>query len=208
MAIESHAGTSDVMILDLLRKRGALSVVELADLMGVTATAVRQRLVRLMAQRLIERQSVRAARGRPGHRYSLTERGRRQSGSNFADLAIALWDEIRAIEDPVVKRGLLQRLAKRLAGVYAERFRGTSLAERLEALRELFGERNVKVTVDQNGNNLPVLTVVECPYPELAEQDRGICALERMLFSELLERGVKLSDCRLDGSACCTFEMN
>jgi predicted ArsR family transcriptional regulator len=207
MLPETHVGTSDVMILDLLRKRGALSIAELAELMGVTATAVRQRLVRLMAQRMIERQAVRAARGRPGHRYSLTERGRRQSGSNFADLAIALWDEIRAIEDPVVRRGLLQRLAKRLAGVYAERFRGTTLAERLEALRELFGERDVRVTVDQNGN-LPVLTVVECPYPELAEHDRGICALERMLFTELMDRGVKLTDCRLDGSACCTFEMN
>jgi predicted ArsR family transcriptional regulator len=207
MPIESHAGTSDVMILDLLRKRGALSIAELAQLMGVTSTAVRQRLFRLMAERMIERQAVRAARGRPGHRYSLTERGRRQTGSNFADLAIALWDEVRAIEDPAVRRGLLQRLAKRLAGVYAERFRGTTLAERLEVLRDLFGERDVRVTVDRSGG-LPVLTVVECPYPELAEHDRGICALERMLFNELMERGVKLTDCRLDGSACCTFEMN
>jgi DeoR family transcriptional regulator, suf operon transcriptional repressor len=78
---------SDTAILDLLRKRDRLSVTELAEAMEVTATAVRQRLNRLMAQGYIERVVSRAGRGRPSHQYSLTSKGRRQTGSNFADLA-------------------------------------------------------------------------------------------------------------------------
>ena len=42
--------SSDIGILDLLRKAGPLGVTELAGAMRVTATAVRQRLARLMAR--------------------------------------------------------------------------------------------------------------------------------------------------------------
>lgn len=199
--------TSDVMILDLLRKQGPMSVAQLARVTGVTATAVRQRLNRLMGERLIERMSLRSGRGRPSHRYSLTEKGRRQTGSNFADLAIALWNEIRAIEDPDVRRGLLQRLAKRMAAAYAGRVRGDTVGERMAALRQVFDERDVAFSIVDEGG-LPVLTAVDCPYPDLAENDRSVCAMERMLFSELLGENLRLSECRLDGGACCTFETN
>ena len=35
---------------------------------------------------------------------------------------------------------------------------------------------------------------------------RGICAVEKMLFSNLLGGDIRLSQCRLDGHTCCTFE--
>ena len=34
----------------------------------------------------------------------------------------------------------------------------------------------------------PTLTAHACPYPKLAEQDRAICKMEEMLFTELLGR--------------------
>ena len=77
-----------------------------------------------MAQGLIERHLTRAGRGRPSHRYGLTEKGRRQTGANFVDLALALWKEIREIEDPEVRRGLLQRIAKTMAGMYGDQVQG------------------------------------------------------------------------------------
>ncbi|MBI3840154.1 MAG: replication-relaxation family protein [Planctomycetia bacterium] len=199
--------SSDIGILDLLRKVGPLGVAELATATQVTATAVRQRLVRLMAQGLVDRELARAGRGRPSHRYGLTDKGRRQTGANFVDLALALWKEIRAIEDPEVRRGLLQRIAKTMASMYGEQVSGTTTAERMQSVSQVFVQRNVPFEVDESGP-LPVLTAVACPYPELAEQDRGICALERMMFSELVGDGLRLADCRLDGESCCRFEVN
>jgi DeoR family suf operon transcriptional repressor len=199
--------TSDDLILGLLRSNGPMSVAQLAGSTGVTLTAVRQRLNRLMGDSMIERVVQRAGRGRPGHRYSLTEKGRRQTGSNFADLAMVLWNEIREIKDAEVRRGLLQRLAKRMAAVYAGRVRGETAFERMDALRQVFAERDVALTVRMDGQ-LPVLTALECPYPDLAEKDRSVCAMERMLFSELVGENLRLSECRLDGGACCTFETN
>lgn len=198
---------SDIAILDLLRQSESLSIADLAAVMNVTATAVRQRLTRLMAQGYIDRATARAGRGRPSHQYRLTAKGRRKTGSNFADLAIALWQEVRAIQDLDVRRGLFQRLAKRLADVYADQIAGETIDEKMESLATLFGERKVPFTVTHGEGKLPVLTALACPYPDLAEQDRTICSMERILFSELLGEQVSLSQCRLDGESCCTFEV-
>jgi predicted ArsR family transcriptional regulator len=182
-----------------------MGIAEIATATSVTATAVRQRLNRLMAQGLIERETARASRGRPSHRYSLTEKARRQAGNNYGDLALLLWEEIRAVKDPEIRRGLFQRLATAMARFYANRVQGGTTAARMESLKELFAERRVPIEVAADGE-LPVLTVVDCPYPELAEKDRGICAVEKMMFAELLAAPLKLSQCRLEGHACCQFE--
>ncbi len=197
--------SSDVALLDLIRQAGALRVSQMASAMGVTVTAVRQRLTRLTEKGLIERQTIKTGRGRPHHVYSLTDAGRRQTGSNFADLALALWDEIRGIQDDEVRRGLLQRLSQRLASIYGEHIVGDTAAARMGALAELFAERDVPFSVEQSLGGLPVLKALGCPYTELADQDRTICSMERMLFSEVIGERLRLSQCRLDGQDCCTF---
>ena len=206
--------SSDIGILDLLRKAGPLGVSQLSGAAGVTATAVRQRLTRLMAQGLVDREATRAGRGRPSHRYRLTEKGRRQSGANFADLALALWQEVRGIEDPEVRRGLLQRIAKTMAKMYGTQVTGATTADRMQAVSRVFAERNVPFEVgmsaagDGESVSLPVLTALACPYPDLAEQDRTICAMERMMLGELVGGPLKLAECRLDGESCCKFVGN
>lgn len=197
--------SSDTAVLDLLRTRGSLSVGQLTGEMQVTATAVRQRLRRLLARGEIERTALRTSRGRPVHQYCLTGKGRRRAGANFADLAVALWQEIREIKDLEIRRGLLQRISRRLAETYAGQVQGASLDERMESLAELFRQRQIPFVVERK-NDLPVLRANACPYPELAEKDRTICSMERMMFSEMVGQNLSLSHCRLDGHNCCTFE--
>jgi DeoR family transcriptional regulator, suf operon transcriptional repressor len=205
--VETAVERSDRGLADLLRRQGAMNVSELTAAMQVTATAVRQRLVRLMAQGLIERETAKAGRGRPSHRYTLTEKGRRQTGSNFADLTLALWREIRSVKNAEVRRGLLERISKTLANLYGGPLKGETTEERMQGVSALMADRSIPFTVDRSGS-LPVLTAVACPYPDLAEEDRGVCAMEKMLFSELVGENLRLSQCRLDGGSCCRFETN
>jgi DeoR family suf operon transcriptional repressor len=198
---------SDVAILDLLRKQDSMTVSQLAISMDVTATAVRQRLNRLMAQGFLDRRATKAGRGRPSHRYVLTSKGRRQTGANFADLAMALWEEIRSIQEPDVRRGLLNRISHRLASMYSDSVEGNTLEQRMAMVAELFADRRIPFSVEIE-SELPVLTAHACPYPELAEQDRSICAMEKMLFAELVGEDLRLSKCRLDGEDCCSFEVS
>lgn len=196
---------SDGRLVELIRSRESMSIAEVGEACGVTATAVRQRLTRLMEQGLVERATHRQGRGRPEHRYSVTERARRQAGNNYADLAVVLWSELRQIKNDEVRRGLLERVATQLTEMYRGQIQGATSWDRLESLQSVLAERRVPVEVD-GSRDQPVLRVRDCPYPELAARDRGICSMERMMIADLLETPVRLAQCRLDGDTCCQFE--
>ena len=131
----SHLPPIDAAVADLLRENSEMTVSQLAKKLQVTATAVRQRLGRLMDAKLVQRTAVTEGRGRPSHRYSLTSLGRRQAGGNFADLAVALWQEIRSISDPEIRNGLLRRIADRLARSYT--IDAHTPKDRMQAIAEL-----------------------------------------------------------------------
>ena len=196
---------SDRTIVDYLRRRSVATIGDLVEFTGVTATAVRQRLTRLMEKGFVARESTAAGRGRPMHRYSLTPAGLRSGGTNYDNLAQVLWEEIREVRDPEVRQGLLKRVAERLADVYRDQIHGETLRERMTELVQLMSGQDLPFEIDES-EELPVLTALACPYPDLAEQDRGVCAMEKMLLSNVLGEGLKLSSCRLDGANCCTFE--
>jgi predicted ArsR family transcriptional regulator len=204
MSVE--APNSDADLLDLIRIAGPLSVSELADAMEVTATAVRQRLTRLMGQSMIQREAIRAGRGRPKHRYSLTDKGLRQTGSNFTDLALALWGEIRTAGDENLGRDVLRRISRALAAGYAAQIHGATPAERLQSLADLLNQRRIPVSIGTNDNQQSTLTAHACPYPNLAEHDQSICTMEKMMFSELIGNEVELTQCRLNGGGECRFQ--
>ena len=204
------APSTDADLLELLRSKGALDVTEMSKAAKVTATAIRQRLGRLLAQGLIQRQAIRAGRGRPRHRYQLTQKGIRLTGSNFTDLALALWREVRSMPDAEVRRSLLRRVVAGLVAAYGPQIEGRTAEERMRSLTGLLSQRRVSFTVEPapGAYGLPMLTAHACPYPELAEQDRGICILEKMLFSELIGQDLDLTQCRLDGGSNCQFELS
>lgn len=197
---------SDSDLLDLMRIAGPMSVPELADAMEVTATAVRQRLTRLLGQSMIQREAIRAGRGRPKHRYWLTDKGLRQTGSNFTDLAVALWQEMRTIEDEELKRSLLRRISRALATGYASQIQGSTPEERLHSLGNLLNQRRIPVSVEANAEGGATLTAHACPYPNLSNDDQDICKMERMMFSQLIGQEIELKQCRRDGDAECCFE--
>ena len=203
MSIETPNSDSD--LVDLIRIAGPLSVTELSDAMEVTATAVRQRLTRLMAGQMIERETIRAGRGRPKHRYSLTEKGLRQSGSNFTDLALTLWREIRSAGDENLGRDVLRRISRALATGYAAQIHGNTPTERVQSLADLLNKQHIPTSVGSIEGH-PTLTTHACPYPNLADHDQSICTMEKMMFSELIGKEMALTQCRLNGGGECRFE--
>ncbi len=206
---------ADRAVLDLLRERDAQTVAELAESLGLTLNAVRRPVTRLLALGFIAGEVDRTGWGRPSKRFSLTAEGRRQTGNNFADLATVMWQELRAIEDPAVRRGLLVRLASRMAEMYSREIEGETPAERMKSLAELFSRRQMPFEIspaeateaagETSSSELPVLRALACPYPDLAEMDRTVCAMERLMFGELVGESLRLDTCRLDGDTCCTF---
>ena len=185
---------------------------QLIELLGVTTTAVRQRIDRLLEMGLIDREKVVAGRGRPTFRYRLTIAGHRRAGANPTEIADAMWREILAMDNTEVRDALISSIAARLGREYAVQLSGTesiqsgSFDERMQRLSEMLAARNIVTDVSQAGQ-LPVLDIGACPYPTLTDvsDDRSMCRLEEQMFSEALGQPVELSSCRLDGDSCCQF---
>lgn len=199
---------ADRSLLDLIRRQGPLSVLDMSRMLGVTSTAVRNRLARLLESGMVERQAESVGRGRPRHAYQASDLARKQLGQNYADLAVALWEEMmNTVEDAKLRRLLFTRITAKLADLYRERVTGDEWEGRLAQLTSLLHDQGVEAEVARGGADLPpILRQYSCPYHELAKLDPAICALERKMFEKILGRGLRLSQCRLDGDRSCDFE--
>ena len=117
--------SSDRALLDLIRRGGPLTVADMAASLGVTATAIRNRLTRLLGAGLVERQSEHQDRGRPKHTYRVSVEAQKRLGQNYADLALVLWDEMMStVADRKLRRLLVypgDRPSRRDLSVSGER---------------------------------------------------------------------------------------
>lgn len=199
----------DRELLSALRSGESAGIGELTERLQVTATAVRQRVDRLLETGLIEREKVVAGRGRPTYQYHLTVVGHQCAGANPAELADAMWREILTIEDTEIRGRLLASIAARLGREFATQCGDEnegSFESRMKKLSDMLSDRHIVSEVTHCGV-LPVLDIGACPYPSLTDvsEDRAMCRLEEQMLSEALGQPVHLSSCRLDGDQCCQF---
>src|SRR5262249_9198322 len=142
------------------------------------------------------RRTERLNRQGPKLRAALTVEVEQHSGTNFCALAAELLGAAKAVPDSPIRRGLLERTAQPVVAKYHNDIQGGTTSERMEAVARLMGEREVPFEVNTAGE-LPVLSALACPYPELAKLDRSVCTMEKLMLSEMLGENVKLSACRL-----------
>ena len=196
---------NDRAMIALLRKSPSMTVCDLTESMGVTATAVRQRLNRLMALDMVERSRTVEGRGRPSHQYALTDKGRRSSANNLGDLAVVLWEEIQKIPDAATRQQVISGAVERLAEKYESETSGNTVEERMQSVVSMFADRQIPISLETS-SGLPVIKVDGCPYPTLAQANHDICNMEKELLSKVIGHPIDRCQCRQDGDQCCTYE--
>lgn len=206
MTMKTDVDPKDRDFLSRLHRLGGGTIHEICADHGVTATAVRQRLIRLEAAGLIERTTVRAGRGRPHYVYKPTDDGLRELGENYAGLALILWQAIRQIDDPQVRDAVLSNVRDEMVRRYGRSVEGDTAGQRMRELGTRLTEDGFDVEVDTSGL-MPILRENNCPYLDLANADPDICRLEQEVFGLVLGESVELSQCSRDGSNCCEFHL-
>lgn len=196
---------SELDVVQLLMQHDRCSIAQLEGYLNVTATAVRQRLQSLMSAGLIDRSQQKVGRGRPTHWYWLTAAGRKITGNNLSELATALWQEIQTIEDEGIRRQVLAGVANRLASDYDDLIEGNTSEQRLRSLAQLMVDRDIPVAVE-SGDGQGTLTILACPFPDLAEHSRDVCEMERELISKVIGSTIERCQCRRDGDNCCSYQ--
>jgi predicted ArsR family transcriptional regulator len=192
-------------IIEYIKRHGSATIKELEDLLMVTTNAVRQHLNTLQAEGYIERQRLHIGVGRPPHAYSITAKAHDLFACHCDDLALTLLEEVFALEGKERTTLLLDRVGSRLAQRYADSVKSEALQERVEQLAAALQRRGVLTDVAVEDEHTFVLHAYNCPYHELAQEHRDICAMDEALLRKVLGSEVNLSACMLDGHHGCSF---
>jgi predicted ArsR family transcriptional regulator len=200
-------------ILILLKKKGPLSVADLAKEMHLTPMAVRQHLFRLEYRGLVDHTSRvnKSGRstfvGRPVHLYHLTEEGEGGFPRAYENF---LFDTFEAIEhnlSPAQITKILKWRSEKVmkqAKVYLSAHE--SLHTKLYRLKDFF-EHNGDLLEIEDGDRDYRLKIFHCGIHRIAAAYNEICSYEQQMLKSLLGENVRLEGTLVQKNAFCTFSV-
>lgn len=191
-------------VLKAIQRRGRASIKDVAADLGVTSSAVRLHLTQLQASGAVQAEKVRVGVGRPYYVYSVTPQAHNLFYKDYGDLARLLLQEVSEAQGSDGLQSVLRRVGDRLADLYRGQVGSRELAERIAAWADLLDQRGVTVELEKTEEGF-VLREYGCPYQNVATENRAVCEMERQVMVRLLESGVRLTQCVLDGHRRCQF---
>jgi len=183
-----------------------MTVRELQLAMGVTTTAVRQQLTRLVREGLAVRTQRQGGTGRPADVFALSERGQGLFGGQSAALCGVLVSELLELAGPARSQEVLQHLSHRLADAARDSVGDGPPAERVRRLAEHLGRNGDLVEAEERERGL-TLKLFTCPYGTLPHAHRAICEVERAAFRDIVGGPVELDRSMPEGHSCCEFSV-
>ena len=202
-----NSSTPAGQILEYLLRNTTAGIKDLEDMLGVTATAVRQQLASLSAEGLVIMTRERQGVGRPRNVYKLTERSQSLFACYSDELALDLIHELLETEGTAKLRYLLSRVGDKLAMQYSRQMKGVALGDRILELSVLLDRRGIRADIE-DANGVMILHEYNCPYHDLSSVHRDVCEMERDTFSQVLGADVTLGNCIHDGHNSCQFVVN
>ncbi len=193
-------------ILDFLHRHSRGTVRELIELVGLTATGVRQHLTVLERDGLVVAHEERGRVGRPAHVYRLSERGEALYPHNYDTLANLLMEEVHAMAGAEALQQLMRRVSGRMAERYSDRTEGRTLEERVAVVANVLQEMGCEVEAEQQGDEF-LIRQCTCPYPNVARRHRAVCALEVDFVRRMTGGDARLTSSLLRGDDACTYRV-
>lgn len=197
-------------IITFLKTSGDASVDDLARALSMTASAIRQHIVPLEAEGLVDHVEVGTGPGRRKRRYRLTERGNALFPDHCGSLAETC---VAALEqsDPATLQRLLAeglRIEYRAFTRDLALLPASALEERLKLLVAMF-EQHDFMPVTERGADGDQLVFQHCPYLGLARSSGAICRAELDVIREALPvASVERVEHRIDGDRFCAFRIS
>jgi predicted ArsR family transcriptional regulator len=182
-----------------------MTIRELVAALGVTTTAIRLQVDRLVGDGVLAVQKRGGRRGRPSDVFRLTEHGWslvRHQYDRFLELLLAELADQEGVERVAE---LVGRVALRLADSYAERITGATMEERLTSWTELLREQDILAEVQQV-DRLVVVRQCGCPYYRLARISQWFCSVHIQVLNHLMDGRVRRTRCVAEGDTHCEFE--
>lgn len=197
------------MILRTLKHDGTATIAELASRLEMTREAIRQHLLPLEFEGWISKNIKRDpgnGGGRPSTCYSLTPEGDHLFPKNYETLTVEVLD---TVADQLGSEALTQVLSKMTEARVREwepRLQGLGLAERIDALKEIYMEGDSFMEADHTGDKLSLIER-NCPFLNVAKRRPVLCSVTVSALTHLLGYKVIREERFQNGDGRCVFQV-
>jgi predicted ArsR family transcriptional regulator len=194
-------------LLFALKTRGPATTRELAARARVTRQAAREHLIRLAAAELVDHTATPGGIGRPGHTWSLTEKGHHRFPDTHAQMTVELIEGIRSEFGEAGLSRMLARRERAMAEHYQRALQGAkTLWERVARLARLRSAEGYMAEASRRDDGIYVIVENHCPICAAATACQGFCRSELALFARLLAPAqVTRSEHLLAGGRRCAY---
>src|SRR6185437_6577549 len=196
-------------LLDVFKQRGPSTIAELAERLEMSGEAIRQQLVQLQREGWVEAVVERAetsAAGRPPARFRLTASGDHLFPKNYDALAVMLLDAVAGELGKPAFEKVLAAIADGRVRDWEPRMRGLTLAERVQALKAVYGTGDPYMEVEKVRGGFRLIER-NCPFLNIALQRPALCSVTVSALSRLLGVRVVREERFQHGHGRCVFRV-
>lgn len=194
-------------VIEMVNEQGSATAEELAQLLDVTVSGVRQHLQALEHQDLVVHVPDRSGRGRPRHRYELTIEGLELFPRRYGELVVGMLDHLEAHAPEVAGSYFRQRAQTRIQAVLP-RMEGRTLGEQVEELVLILSEEGYQASVTEVEPGTYHLVERNCAVHLMARHDPRTCRSELDFFREVLsDATVERTHHLLAGERHCAYRI-
>jgi predicted ArsR family transcriptional regulator len=193
-------------ILQLLKMRANMTVGQLTDALHISQMGVRQHLVILEAEGLVEHYQEKQGRGRPPHVYQLTDEANGLFPTTYANFAVGLMHEVAKFNGPGFINKVFRERMKAQLKTYQLRLEGKTLSARVKELARIRDEEGYMARFDENEDDY-VLIEHNCPIAVIAQEYPHVCEIELALFRQSLGAKIVREEHLMQGSHRCCYRI-
>jgi predicted ArsR family transcriptional regulator len=196
-------------ILLSVKRNGAQNAAELSAHLRISIEGIRQHLVSLEKDGLLERRMNRTTNpsgGRPTFQYALTSDGENLFPKHYDKLAIEIIDTVASELGTDALKNVLSQIVDKRVKEWQPKLVGLTFREKLEALKGLYRKDDPFMEIHEDDNGI-TLTEYNCPVLNIVQKHPLICSTTVTTLTRLLGVRVVREDKFQNGDGRCVFRI-
>ncbi len=193
-------------ILEIIRRRGSVTIQQLAEELGLSPVTVRHHLYALLGDGLIARVPLRHGVGRPEHGYSLTEAGERRFPNRYHTLTAHLLSVLKHMKSEADLQRLLEGLIRQTLAVPPE---VDTLPPHLRLLRleEHLRRQGIPIDITFEAQGEEACLHIRCPFSDISQQHPELCRADEQVIGEALKLPLQRAVGLPENNQSCNFSI-
>jgi predicted ArsR family transcriptional regulator len=189
-----------------LRERGTASAADLAAVFGLSPNAIRQQLVVLERDGLVEERAVRRGPTKPTLEFSLTGKADSLFPQHYDKMLAAVLREVKAQYGEPAVGAIFDRIAERAAERTKEKVTATDPEGKVAQLTAVLREQGVVAEYSLVDGGF-LLQEHTCPYSGVVKEHPEVCSVIHHVMDETLGGEHEQIESLATGGKSCTFQL-